>query len=766
MADYTRYSVEPEDIPRRRRERKSKKAKSKSRVWLVVKLFIVALLLALIAGLAVAAGAIFALSRDLPSLENLRRHTNAVNTVLYDRTGKHVIAELHGAENRVLVPSNKIPDVMKEATVAVEDERFYEHHGVDYMGITRAMVENLRAGGIVQGGSTITEQYVKNAYVGDEQTYTRKIREAVLAWQLEDRWSKDKILTEYLNTVYYGAGAYGVEAAARTYFHKHASHLNAKEAALLAALPKFPSAYSPTTDKKMATQQRNKVLQLMADQGYLTQERADTLMASKLKVYKHPPSLNKDMADYFVDYVTRQLTKRYGSAMVFEGGLKVITSIDLEWQQEAIDIIKSTTEPLDFGFKPSAALVAIDPANGYIRTMVGGLDYKKQKFNLAWQAKRQPGSSMKPFVLTAAVEQGMDPDRTYYNSKSPIIIPMGAYAEPWVVNGDGPGGPESVSQATTISDNVVFAQLSVDVGPDRTVEVSHKMGITSPLDAVPSITLGTSGVTPLEMADAYATLAANGVHHKPQAIVKVYARNGDLDWKPKTAGKRAIPAGVASVVTECLERVASGGTGSATGSYFPYPRAGKTGTTENGWDVWYCGYTPNLAAAVWMGDAEKNSPMSGAYGGTYCAPMWAKFYAAALKDTDHPSFKDFPWTFSPWEGKMQTSNSPSASASPSESSSAKPSPNATKTITPKPTPTKTTAPPTPKPTPTKTKPPKPTPTPTGTPSARPKQVVEGTMLPAGRGSFAAADVSAAGIGSGGSGAAGAALDWIAGLLGL
>ena len=444
-----------------------------------------------------------------------------MNTVLYDRTGKNVIAELHGAENRVLVPSEKIPDVMKEATVAVEDERFYEHHGVDYQGVARAMILNLRAGTIVQGGSTITEQFVKNAYVGDERTYTRKLREAVLAWQLEDRWSKDQILTEYLNTVYYGAGAYGVEAAARTYFHKHASELNVKEAALLAALPKFPSAYSPTTDKKMATEQRNKVLQLMADQGYITQERADKLMTSKLRVFRYPPNPNKSLADYFVDYVTRQLTKRYGSAMVFEGGLKVVTSIDLEWQQEAIEIVKSTTGPLDFGFKPSAALVAIDPATGYIRTMVGGLDYKKQKFNLAWQAKRQPGSSMKPFVLAAAVEKGMNPDSTYYSSKSPIIIPMGAYAEPWLVNGDGPGGPESVSAATTISDNVVFAQLSVDVGPESTVDIAHRMGITSPLDAVPSITLGTSGVTPLEMADAYATLAANGVRHKPQAIVKV-----------------------------------------------------------------------------------------------------------------------------------------------------------------------------------------------------------------------------------------------------
>ncbi len=318
---------------------------------------------------------------------------------------------------------------------------------------------------------------------------------------------------------------------------------------------------------------------------------------------------------------------------------------------------------------------------------------------------------MKPFVLTAAVLQGMNPDTTYYNSKSPIVIPMGAFAAPWVVNGDGPGGPESVSAATTISDNVVFAQLSVDVGPENTVAAARKMGITSPLDIVPSITLGTSGVTPLEMADAYATLASGGIHHPPQAIVKVVLPNGRVDWKPKTKGRRTIPAGVASVVTQCLERVASGGTGSATGSYFPYPRAGKTGTTDQGWDVWYVGYTPQLAASVWMGDAEKNSPMSGAYGGTYCAPMWAQFFAAALADQPHPAFVDVPWIFSPWHGKMQEM---SPSASPSASDSASPSPGPTKTIkptvTPQPTPT------TPQPTPTTPKPtpttPKPTPTPT------------------------------------------------------
>jgi len=738
MAEYTRYGSPADDIPQRSRRRRNGNGKKHRWLWLKITAIVVLLLAIVVLG--VAAGAIFALSRNLPSLEDLRRRPNAVNTTIYDRNGV-LIAELHGAENRVLVTSEGIPDVMKEATVATEDARFYTHHGVDFQGVLRAVVENARAGGVVQGGSTITEQFVKNAYVGNERTYKRKIREAVLAWQLEDQWSKDKILTEYLNTVYYGAGAYGVEAASRTYFHKPAARLNLQQAALLAALPKFPSQYSPTTDAKLAKERRNIVLQVMAEQGYITPAKAASLSKSKLGVFKHPKSMNQDLASYFTDYVTRVLTKRYGTRQVFEGGLKVYTSIDMAWQAQATEIIRSTTEPLDFGFKPSAALVAIDPKNGYIRTMVGGLDYKKQKFNLAWQARRQAGSSMKPFVLATAVEQGMNPDTTYYSSKSPIIIPMGLYAAPWLVNGDGSGGLENVSTATTISDNVVFAQLSVDVGPENTVDTAHRMGITSPLLAVPSITLGTSGVTPLEMADAYATLASGGIHHSPQAIVKVVLPNGHVDWRPKTKGNRAIPAGVASVVTKALERVASGGTGSATGLYFPYPRAGKTGTTEKGWDVWYCGYTPQLAASVWMGDAAGNSPMDGTYGATYCAPMWGKFFAAALDGQPHPEFTMMPWIFKPWEGKMQKM---SPSASPSADKSKSPTPAPTKTI--KPTPTPKPTPTTPKPTPTTPKP---------TPTATTKAGVRATATVA----------LASKTGDGSTGLAGEVGGWVAGLFG-
>src|SRR5664280_861054 len=687
MAEYNRYTVEPDDVPRRSRKRRGKSTTKKKRRFLWLKILLLVLLLLAIVVLGLGAGAIFALSRNLPSLESMQKNPTAVNTRIYDQHGV-LIAELHGAENRTLVSSQQIPEVMKQATVAVEDQRFYEHHGVDFQSLFRAVITDIRAGSAVQGGSTITEQYVKNAYVGNERTYTRKIREAVLAWQLEDRWSKDKILTEYLNTIFYGDNAYGVEAAAETYFHKHIGQVTLAQAALLAALPKAPTQFNPVVDPQQAKARRDVVLQLMAQQGYITQADAQAALAKPVHVFKHPLGKDNGTAAYFTDYVTRVLTRHYGSREVFEGGLKVYTSIDMKWQKAAIGIIKSTTGPLNFGFKPSAALVAIDPKTGYIRTMVGGLDYKKQKFNLAWQPQRQAGSAMKPFVLATGVQQGMDPYSTYYNSTSPIIIPMGLYAAPWVVNGDGPGGPESVAAATTISDNVVFAQLSVDVGPANTVVTAHKMGITSPLAAVPSITLGTSGVTPLEMADAYATFASGGIHHPPQAILRVVLPDGKVDWKPKTFGHRAIPAGVASVVTKALESVASSGTGAPSGANFPYPRAGKTGTTEKGWDVWYVGYTPQLAASVWMGDAEKHSPMNGAYGGTYCAPMWARFFAAALKDQPHPSFAVVPWLFSPWHGKMQ-GMSPSASPS----GSASPSPGPT---TPKPTPT------TPKPTPTTT----------------------------------------------------------------
>ena len=744
MTEYTRHRTRSDDLPRRRRERREKARGKGQRRWLWLKVTGIVVLLLVIAVFGVAAGAIYAVSRNLPSLDSLHITAPAVNTTIYDRNG-HVIAVLHGAQNRVPVKSSQIATVMKEAIVAREDSRFYSHHGIDFQGVLRALIENLRAGSIQQGGSTITEEYIKTVYLGDERTYTRKIREAVLAWQLEDKWTKDQILTAYLNTVFFGASAYGVEAAAETYFHVHAAQLNLKQAALLAALPKAPSELDPTIDPAGAKTQRDIVLQLMANQGYITQAQAAATMAKPIGVYKHPRSVNNPLAAYFTSYVTNILTKRYGTQQVFEGGLKVYTSIDMKWQQDAIDVVKKETAPLNFGFKPAAALVAIDPSTGYIRAMVGGLDFKKQQYNLASQGKRQPGSAMKPFVLTSGIEQGMNPYSTYYSSKSPDHLPCRG-APPWVVNGDGPGGMESVAQATTISDNVVFAQLSVDVGPQNTVDVAHKMGITSTLDAVPSITLGTSPVSPLEMADAYATFASGGIHHAPQAIVKVVLANGHVDWRPKTKGNRVISAGIASAVTKILQTVTvPPGTGYATESYYPYPRAGKTGTADDNCDVWYCGFTPQLAAAVWMGDMDRRLPMGAAFGGTYCAPMWAKFYAAAFKNQSHPGFTYAPYTFGTWHGKYAGK---SPSASPSASKSASPSPTTT-TIKPKPT-TPKPRPTTPKPTPTT---PQPTPTtPQPSTSAAPRQAAVKVVV---------ALAPQSGFGDGSGGLAGAAASWLA-----
>jgi penicillin-binding protein 1A len=384
-------------------------------------LFILIFVIALVAALGLAA---LYLAHGTPALASLLRGVPAQTTVIYDSAGKP-IAELHGSINRVIVPSSQLPRSLKRATVAVEDKRFYsDFHGIDLAGIARAALADLQAGRAVQGASTITEQYVKNAYLGGyDGSLTLKLREAILAWELTDRWSKDRILTAYLNTVYYGDGAYGVQAAAQTYFHRSVIHLTLAQSALLAGLPQDPSGYSPIYDAADALSRRNVVLRDMASQGYITAVQERRALKSGLRVYRTVPADVQPAAAYFVDYLEQQLVARFGASEVFEGGLRVYTSLDSSWQSDSLNVVRSTVEPLNFGFKPSAAMVAVDPATGYIRAMVGGLDFAKQQFNLASQARRQPGSAMKPFVLAAAVERGMDPFATSRQSGS--VLPLG-----------------------------------------------------------------------------------------------------------------------------------------------------------------------------------------------------------------------------------------------------------------------------------------------------------------------------------------------------
>ena len=626
---------------------------------------VIALALLLVAA---TAGAVVAVTRGMPSLTALQSHPLAQTTVVYDRSGA-VIAQLHSATNRFVVPSSKIPQAMKDATVATEDRRFYEHHGVDFVGVARALVADLLAGHLVQGGSTITEQYVKNAYLGNETGFVRKIREAVLAWELESRWSKDQILTAYLNTVYYGSGAYGVQAAAQTYFHRNIWQLTLPHCALLAGLPRSPVGYSPIFDPTDALQRRDLVLSLMGSQGYVSAPQASAASQTRLGVFATPPPSQKGPAAYFVQYITEQLIRRYGVTQALEGGLKVYTSLDLRMQRDALAALKST---LPAG--PAGALVSIDPATGYIRAMVASTDYRTTKFNLAWQAHRQLGSAMKPFALAAAVEEGADPATTYYTSQ-PLHLFLGPGAVPpyWNVStfSNTYAGPINLVQATWQSDNTVYAQLALDLGARKIVTVAHRMGITSPLAAYPSIVLGSEVVNPLEVADAYATFAAEGVRHDPEGLVRVVFPSGHVD-RFVSRGHRAIPAGVAYVVDKILEGNTRFGTAAALPSYYAGIAAGKTGTTTNSADAWFCGFDPRLATAVWMGYPQAEVPMPGVQGATYCVPIWGKYYQMVFGSQPIADFVQplrLP-VYKPWIGHHAVASPQPTPAAPSPSPSA------------------------------------------------------------------------------------------------
>ncbi len=634
------------------------------------------------------AGAVVAVTRGMPSLTQLQSRTLAQTTVVYDRNGG-VIAQLHGATDRLVVSSSQIPQALKDATVATEDRRFYEHHGVDFVGIARALIADLLAGHLVQGGSTITEQYVKNAYLGNETGFVRKIREAVLAWELEDRWSKDRILTAYLNTVYYGAGAYGVQAAAQTYFHRNVWQLTLSQCALLAGLPRSPLGYSPIYDPTDALQRRDLVLTLMRSQGYVGAEQAAAADRARLGVFDAPPPSLKGTAAYFVQYVTEQLIRRYGVNEALEGGLRVYTSLDLRMQRDAIAALKGT---LPAG--PAGALVSIDPANGDIRAMVASTDYRTTQFNLAWQAHRQLGSAMKPFALVAAVEEGANPATTYYTSQ-PLHIYLGPGSVPpyWDVStfSNTYAGRINLVQATWQSDNTVYAQLALDLGARKIVSVAHRMGITSPLAAYPSIVLGSEVVNPLEVADAYATFAAEGIRHAPQALAKVVFPDGHVD-RFVSRGHRVIPAGVAYVVDKILEGNTRFGTAAAMPNYYTGVAAGKTGTTTNSADAWFCGFDPKLATAVWMGYPQAEVPMPGVQGATYCVPIWGTYYEMVFGSRPIADFAVpavLP-VYKPWHGHYSVASPAPTPVTPLPSPSspahtANPTPTPAQTASPTPT---------------------------------------------------------------------------------
>jgi len=581
-----------------------------------------------------------AVEKDIPQLDDQAQISLAETTQIYAADGA-LLAYLYGEENRTVISGKQIPDSLKHALVAVEDERFYSHSGVDMEGFFRAFVSNVRAQGVSEGFSTITMQLVGNMYLDrTDISFARKFDEMALAWQYERRYSKDEILDMYLNTVYFGSNAYGVEAAARTYFDKDPKDLTLAEAALLAGLPQAPSDYSPRKHPEIALARRNQILLKMYDQGFITGNEYRQAQSEPLELAPYSP-YTKVQEPYVVAYVRKQLIDMYGEDRVFKGGLRVETTINPAYQKLGAEAISTT---LDREGDPSAAMVSIETQTGYIRAMVGGSDYDTSKFNLAAQGRRQPGSAFKTFVLTAAIEMGIDPYDTYYESQ-PVTLTYPGAPKPWSVKtyGNSYYGTTSVAQATLRSDNTVYAQMALDVGAGQIVDVAHRMGITSYLNADPAIALGglTVGVSPLEMASAYATLANHGEHIEPTIILKVTDARGNVLWDAQPKRTQAISAGVAYEVTKILQQNILRGTG--TKADIGRPAAGKTGTAQEWYDAWFSGYTPHLSTAVWMGHPEAQIAMDDVHGikvtgGSFPAQMWQKFMSVAESDFPEEEF--------------------------------------------------------------------------------------------------------------------------------
>jgi len=664
----SRRPPDPSIANRRRRRRRERTRKQRRRRTILVALLI-GVPLVLIAAAAVGGTVAFGARCDLKSLTPV---AVGQNSFVYAADGSE-LGVIPAERNRTPVSRAQMSPWLPKATVAIEDRRFYEHGGVDPVGILRAVVADVRAGKVVQGGSTITQELVRNLYLSRERTLKRKIVEACLAIKLSHSWSKDRILTAYLNQVFYGNHSYGIEAAAETYFSKQARDLTLDESAMLAGLPQAPSIYDPFRNPTAALARRNEVLHAMLVSGDITSAEYQSAKAD-VSLHLHPGHRFQQIKEpFFFGYVEQLLQDEYGSNTVREGGLKVYTTINPGLQRAATAAIQHTlTERTD----PASAIVSIDPRTGAIKAMTAvSPGNAKNQFNFVTSARRQPGSTFKMITLATAVSRGLDPFRVAYLS-APLHYQPDSTCNPndpncaWNVQTyeHTYSGVESVANATLQSDNTVYARLALDVGPLNIVHMAQRLGVRTSLDpakdAVPSITLGSIAVTPLEMASAYATIAAGGIYSKPMAITKVVLPNGKVDtdagWgQPKR--ERVVADWVASTVTQVLEQNMLYGTGRAA-HVSNHTDAGKTGTTDNYADAWFCGYTPRLEATVWIGYPRAEIPMLSVHGITVSGPtfpaqIWHTFMSTAIgnrPDVRFPAAQTQPvWTS--WRGQWEYS---------------------------------------------------------------------------------------------------------------
>lgn len=635
----------------RRRAKKAKKAGPLRRIRLFI-----ALCLVVFAGLGF--GYIFAAYQSLPAVGNNMQP--AVSSQVFDSHGR-LITTLHSDQNRLPIDINKVPQNLQNAFIAAEDNRFYEHIGIDPIGIFRAIFANLTNRGIAQGGSTITQQLAKNAFLSQEQTLKRKIQEAMLALEIEHKYSKKEILEMYMNQIYFGQGAYGIQTAAKTYFNKDVNELTLTQCAMLAGLPKSPNYYSPFNNLNEAKKRKNVVLDQMVKYGYVSAAEAEDAKNQDLGLSKSHQSKEADEYASFIDYVSQQVAKKYGDDALYKEGLKIYTTMDVDKQHAAVRAMRNLPNNYtdENGLtQPQAAIVSIDPKTGHILAMVGGRG--QDSFNRASMAVRQPGSAFKPFVYLTALQHDMTPDTTMndqpvtYGSWSPKNA-GGSYS-----------GTMTLSDALAHSVNTIAVQLADQVSTKNIIANAKKMGITT-LDAKDdnlAMALGglTKGVTPLEMASAYGTFANKGVHVKPTAIVKILDRNGNVLEDASTLEKEETKTRVMSEreayeMTTMLEGVIDHGTGTAAA--IGRPAAGKTGTTDDNKDAWFVGYTPDIVTAVWIGDDTGSHSLGEIYGGTIPAEIWKDYMSSATSDESGGDFS----APSGMERRKETTSSSSSSNS-------------------------------------------------------------------------------------------------------
>ncbi len=600
-------------------------------------------ILSLLLGAGAAVAALWAftiLPRTLPSVTALETFQPLVGTKIYDDNDE-LITELH-VERRIFVPLAHIPQALRDAVIATEDKRFYYHWGVDPIGIARATVQNYRRGRVVEGGSTITQQLTKVLFLTPDKSMERKLKEAVLALELERRYTKDRILEMYLNQVYFGHGAYGVEAAARTYYGKSVAELNVREAALLAGLPRAPTTYSPFEHSEAAKRRREVVLRRLVEYGALKDAEAKRLSRTDLGLI--PPERRRTTGQYFLDYVQQTLEAKYGADLVFKGGLNVYTTLSPTMQLAAEQSLRDGLKALEGrtvkgrpGEHPEGAIVTVEPHTGYVRAMVGGYDFFRSEFNRAVQARRQPGSVFKPFIYIAALESGLTPATRVEDA--PVSYAVGAHGQVWKPeNYDRKfRGSTTLQQALEESVNVVTVKVQERVGLNRTIQVARRFGISSPLDVNLSLALGTSDMTLIELTSAYGALANQGQWLPPTTIRYVTDPQGKLLEENLPEPREAVSPETAFVITHMLRGVVERGTGQAAKA-LGRPVAAKTGTTNDYSNAWFIGYTPRLATGVWVGYDRPRSLGKDETGSRVAVPIWTGFMTKVLGDSPKEDF--------------------------------------------------------------------------------------------------------------------------------